>query len=377
MSWTITHRCFQVALCFTLCSLARGLAAEERLIFVSSFAAGDKGAIQAYRLDLETGALQTAVRTSGIEHPFFLALNPQHTRLYSIHAPGQFGGKSNEFVAAYEVVGDQGELKPLNRQSTRGTSSCYVEVDPTGKSLVVANYSSGSVASLPVRADGSLGEVVTFVQHEGSSVNPERQEGPHAHCAVIKGDRMYAADLGLDKILCYQLDAKSQLTPALQPFARTIPGAGPRHLTFHPDGHHLYVINELANSIMLFDFATDTGILIERQTISTLPPDFQGTSYCADVKVTSDGKFVYGTNRGHDSLAIYRTKTDKSLSLVAIIPSHGEQPQNLAITPDGKWLLCANMGGNLAVFRINADTGELTLAGEPTPQTSPACIMIR
>lgn len=377
MSFTAPQHRFPVVLCLTLCSLTGGLQAAERLVFVSSFAAGDEGAIQAYQLDLETGALQPAARTTGIEHPFFLALNPQHTRLYSIHAPGQFGGKSNEFVAAYDVIGDQGELKLLNRQSTRGTSSCYVEVDASGKSLVVANYSSGSVASLPILANGSLGEVVTFVQHEGTSVNPERQEGPHAHCAVLKGDRMYAADLGLDKILCYQLDAQSQLTPALQPFARTIPGAGPRHLTFHPDGHHMYVINELANSITLFDFAPDTGILIERQTISTLPTDFQGKSYCADVKVTPDGKFVYGTNRGHDSLAIFRTETDKSLSLVAIVPSHGEQPQNLAITPDGKWLLCANMGGNLAVFRIHAETGELTLTGEPTPQTSPACIMIR
>ncbi len=377
MFCTVARRPVRVALCLVICGLTCGLCAEERVIFVSSFAAGNQGAIQAYQLNLETGALRPSARTTGIEHPFFLALNPQHTRLYSIHAPGQFGGKSDEFVAAYDVIGDQGELKLLNRQSTRGTSSCYVEVDATGKSLVVANYSSGSVASLPIRADGSLGEVVTFVQHEGASVNPERQEGPHAHCAVIKGDHMYAADLGLDKILCYRLDAQSRLTLAPQPFARTIPGAGPRHLTFHPDGHHLYVINELANSITLFDFAPDSDFLIERQTISTLPTDFRGTSYCADVKVTPDGKFVYGTNRGHDSLAIFRTETDKSLSLVAIVPSHGEQPQNLAITPDGKWLLCANMGGNLAVFRINSDTGELTLAGEPTLQTSPACIMIR
>jgi 6-phosphogluconolactonase len=139
----------------------------------------------------------------------------------------------------------------------------------------------------------------------------------------------------------------------------------------------MYVINELANSITRFDFDPESGILIEQQTISTLPPDFHGTSYCADVKVTPDGQFVYGTNRGHDSLAVYRTETDNSLSLVAIIPSHGEQPQNLAITPDGKWLLCANMGGNIAVFRINAKTGELSLTGEPIPQTSPACIMIR
>ena len=139
----------------------------------------------------------------------------------------------------------------------------------------------------------------------------------------------------------------------------------------------MYVINELANSISLFDCNPESGVLIERQTIPTLPPDFHGTSYCADVKVTPDGRFVYGTNRGHDSLAIYRTNTDKTLSLVAIVPSRGEQPQNLAITPDGKWLLCANMGGNVALFRIDSNTGELVPKGEPVSLTSPACIMIR
>ena len=227
MLLTVAHRPFRVALCLTICGLACALPAEERILFVSSFSAGDQGGIQAYRLDVETGTLRPAARTKGMEHPFFLALDPQHKYLYSIHAPGEFGGKSDEFVAAYEMVGGQGELRLLNRQSTRGKSSCYLEVDATGKSLVVANYSTGSVASLPILADGSLGEIVTFVQHEGQSVDPKRQEGPHAHCAVIRGDHVYAADLGLDKVLCYQLDSHSQLTPALQPFVRTIPAPDP------------------------------------------------------------------------------------------------------------------------------------------------------
>ena len=180
--------------------------AKELLVFISAFASGDEGAIHAYQLDLATGQLKLVQRTTGVENPFFLALSPDRKFLYSIHAPGAFGGKSHEQVAAYELVGRTGGLKFLNRQSTRGSSSCYLAVDATGKTVVVANYATGSVASLPVQQDGSLGEIVSFVQHEGSSVNPKRQEGPHAHCAVISPDNrfVYAADLGIDRVMAYR-----------------------------------------------------------------------------------------------------------------------------------------------------------------------------
>ncbi|MBT4865017.1 MAG: lactonase family protein, partial [Planctomycetaceae bacterium] len=185
-------------------------------------------------------------------------------------------------------------------------------------------------------------------------------------------------DLGLDQILCYQFDAKTaKLSPNRQPFARTIPGAGPRHLTFHPNGKHLYVINELANSVTLFDYDGDTGMLIERQTISTLPDDFEGTSHCADLKITPNGRFLYGTNRGHDSIAAYRIAEDGRLSLIAIVPSLGKGPQNLLIAGNGSLLLCANMpGNNVAVFRIDAKTGDLKSVGEPVSIPSPSCIRI-
>ena len=239
------------------------------------------------------------------ENPFFLALSPDRKFLYSIHAK-QFGGKENEQVAAYQVVGRTGELKLLNRQSAEGTAACYLDVDKTGKAVLVANYSSGSVASLPVKADGSLGEPASFFQHKGSSVNPQRQKEPHAHCIVVSPDNRYAfaADLGTDQILCYKLDpATAKLTPNKPPFAKTPAGAGPRHLTFHPNGKRVYVINELLNSVTVFDYDADAGTLTEKQTISTLPDDFKGTSYCADLKITPDGRYLYGTNRGHDSIA--------------------------------------------------------------------------
>ena len=255
-----------------------------------------------------------------------------------------------------------------------------MDVDATGKTVVVANYSTGSVISLPVRADGSLGEASSFHQHHGSSVNTSRQAGPHAHCIVISPDNrfVYSADLGLDQVLGYRLEANTaKLSPNRQPFVRTSPGAGPRHLTFHPDGRRVYVINELSNSVTSFDYDSESGVLIEQQTTSTLPTGYDVTSHCADLKITPNGQFLYGTNRGHDSIAVYRIGDDGQLTLLEIEPSLGKGPQNLAITPDGQWLLCANMpGNNVVVFRIDPRSGGLSSVGQPVNMPSPSCIKL-
>jgi 6-phosphogluconolactonase len=377
---TTDHR----ALAFALAALAmiagpRSAAAADPLIFVTAFTPGERGGIHAYEFSTKDGSLKPLRRTTGAENPFFLALSPDRKYLYSTHAR-QFGGKENEQVAAYEIVGRAGELKLLNRQSAEGNTACYLEVDKNGKAVVVANYGSGSVAALPIKADGSLGEPASFIQHKGSSVNAQRQTGPHAHSIVVSPDNRYAfaADLGADRIFCYKLDpAAAKLTPNDPPSARSPAGAGPRHLTFHPNGKRLYAINELLNSVTLFDYDPDSGALTDKQTISTLPDGLKGTSYCADVKVTPDGRYLYGTNRGHDSIAAYKVGEDGRLSLIAIKPSLGKGPQNLAITPDGEWVLCANMpGNNVAVFRIDPKSGRLTSAGEPVNQPSPSCIML-
>ena len=353
--------------------------AEERLVFISAFAPAEKGAIHAYQLDLATGKLTLSHQNTGFENPFYLAMAPNQKFLYAIHAK-TFGGKDDEQVAAHELVGRTGQLKLLNRQSARGSAACYLDVDASGKTVLVANYLTGSVAAFPTREDGSLGEASSFIQHGGSSVDPARQKGPHAHCIVVSPNNRFAyvADLGLDQILSYRLDAaKATLSPNRPPFVRTSPGAGPRHLTFHPNGKLACVINELANSVTVFDLDAESGMLTEKQTISTLPKGFAGKSYCADLKFTPNGRFLFGTNRGHDSIAVYRVGDDGLLTQIAIEPSLGKGPQNLAISDDGKLLLCANMpGNNVAVFQIDPQTGRLTSVGPPLSVTSPSCIRI-
>ena len=242
-------------------AVARRTDANELLVFISAFAPGDEGAIHAYQLEPSTGRMTLVHRTTDVEHPFFIALSPDRKFLYSIHAV-EFGGEEHEQVAAYEVEGRSGRLKLLNRQSARGSGSCYLEVDATGKTVLVANYFTGSVATLPVRDDGSLAPAASFFQHAGSSVDPARQKGPFAHCITVNPDNRFAfaADLGLDKILAYRLATDTaKLSESQQPFVRTPPGAGPRHLTFHPNGKHLYAINELENSVTAFDYLSESA----------------------------------------------------------------------------------------------------------------------
>jgi len=369
---------FSLTAGIVLMLLAHQSQAEPTMVLVSSFAPGDQGAIQAYQLNTESGGLTAVHRTAGVENPFFIAVSPDQKFLYSIHAKN-FGGQEPEQVAAFRLESQTGKLTLLNRQSTKGTASCYLEVDQTGKSVLVANYSSGNVASYAVQPDGSLSEPVSFFQHTGSGSDPTRQKEAHAHCFVISPNNKYAyaADLGIDQIKCYSLTPETAtLKPNTQPFVRTPAAAGPRHLMFHPNGKFMYVINELANSVTRYDYAADSGMLIERQTISTVPEGFTGTSHTADVKITPNGQFLYGTNRGHDSVAAYRIADDGQLSLIEIKPSLGQGPQNLAITADGRLLLCANMpGNNVAVFRIGAD-GALQSVGTPTEITGPSCIRI-
>ena len=371
-------RIFITLMLGALLTMPAAVHADEPLVFISAFAAGEKGAIHAFRFDSETGGLTPQHRTTDVQHPFFMVISPDGRFLYSIDTE-KFGGEEDEFVAAYAIKDRSGKLERLNQQSAKGTASCYLDIDSSGKTVVLANYSTGSVAALPVRADGSLGEATSFVQHEGSSVDPKRQKAPYAHSIVISPDNRFAlaADLGIDKVLAYRLDAAtSKLTVnEAQSSVSVDPGSGPRHLTFHPNGKGVYLINELKNTVTFFAYEPQSGKLTTQQTISTLPADFDGVTHTADVKITPNGKFLYGTNRGHDSIACYRIGDDGMLRLIKIQPSMGKGPQNLLVTSDGQWLICANMpGNNVIVFKINSETGELTATGEPVTVPMASCI---
>ena len=271
-------------LCAALVSV-RSVRAADPTVLVSSFMPAGEGGIQSFSLDMASGVLTAGPRSPAIPNPFFFDVSPDQQRLYSIHAE-TFGGASAEAVAAFEFTGDVSLLRPLNRETTRGTASCFVEVDRSGRCLLVANYSSGDVISYRIDSSGRLSAPVSFIQHAGRSVNTSRQSEPHAHCFVISPNNRfaYAADLGIDQIVCYRLNSETgELSTAEQAFVRLPPGSGPRHLTFHPKQPWMYVINELLNTVTAFDWNAETGMLIERSTLSTLPADFKKESWCANM----------------------------------------------------------------------------------------------
>jgi 6-phosphogluconolactonase len=235
------------------------------------------------------------------------------------------------------------------------------------------------VAAFPVRDDGKLGEASSFVQHKGSSVDKERQEGPHAHSVNLSPDNRFAfaADLGLDQVLVYRLDAaRGILTPNEPPFGRVKPGAGPRHFSFHPNGRFAYVINEMHNTVTAFAYDAARGVLTEIQTVATLPADFRGESWTAEVVVHPSGKFLYGSNRGHDSIAVFAVDPAKgTLTPIERTPVKGKGPRNFAVDPTGAWLVAANhQSDNIVVFRIDKKTGRLTPTGQEFKVSSPVCV---
>jgi 6-phosphogluconolactonase len=254
-----------------------------------------------------------------------------------------------------------------------------VAIDKTGKCALVANYNSGSVALLPVKADGSLGEATAFDQREGKGADSRRQSGPHAHSIFASPDNRFAlsADLGLDRVFVYKLDpAGGKLTPNDPPYGNIKPGGGPRHFDFHPSGKFVYVIQEMGSAITAFNYDKARGAMSEIQTVSTLPADFKGDNTCADIHVHKSGKFVYGSNRGHDSIAVFAVAPGKgTLKLVENTSTQGKVPRNFGIDPTGKFLIAANQStNNLVVFRIDQKTGKLTPTGQSVEVGSPVCV---
>jgi 6-phosphogluconolactonase len=355
------------------------LAAKYRVYVGTYTAEGASEGIYASELDTAEGTLTTPRLVAKTVNPSFLAIHPNRRFLYAVSELDETDGRQTGAVAAFAIDADTGELALLNKQASEGAGPCHLVVDPKGRAVLVANYGGGSVASLPIGEDGSLKPAASAIQHTGHSVNSQRQEGPHAHSINLDpaGRFAFAADLGLDQVLIYKFDAASgKLAPNDPPYAEVAGGAGPRHFAFHPSGQFAYVINELANTVTAFRFDATAGTLTETQTISTLPDDFGEASYTAEVQVHPSGKFLYGSNRGHDSLAVFAIdQSTGKLTAVGHQKTGGKTPRNFGIDPTGAYVLAANQASdNVVLFQVNQKTGKLQQRGEPLAVPAPVCV---
>lgn len=355
--------------------------AQELLVYIGTYTTGKSEGIYVYRLNLASGELRRQSAAGGVVNPSFVAIDPRRKYLYSVAETGEFNGRKSGAVSAWAINQKTGDLKALNQQPSMGTGPCYVSVDRSGKFVLTANYGSGSVTVLPVGRDGSLGAPTDTIQHTGSSVNQGRPTRPHAHCIVpdASGRFMLAADLGLDKVMIYRFDAKQgKLAPNTQPFVALKPGTGPRHVAFHPGGQFAYVINELNSTLIAFTYGKTNGTLTEVQVSPTLPDGFKGTNYCADVHVHPSGQFVYASNRGHDSIAVFGVdrKTGR-LIFIEHVSTQGNWPRNFAIDPTGTFLLAANQkSDSIITYRIDRQSGRLTPTGKMLEIPAPVCLKL-
>ena len=334
-------------------------------------------AISVSRFNSATGELSDPKPAAELARPNFLAVHPTNRFLYAAARIEQTGAASGA-VVAYALDAKTGVLQRLNAVAENLVGPAHLNVDATGKMLVTANYTGGATASMNIEDDGSLGGIVSFVQHAGSSVHPERQTAPHAHSANFSPDNRFVviADLGLDELIVYKTDPRTgKLAANDPPFARVEPGAGPRHFTFHPNSRWAYVINELASTVTAFFYDAERGGFLERASYSTLPDGYSGRSTTAEVLVHPSGKFLYGSNRGHDSIAVFAIGRDGLLTPVEREPTQGETPRNFRIDPTGGYLLAANQASDsVVVFQIDAETGALTPTGRKIEVAAPMCV---
>lgn len=365
------------ALLLTPFLLATTASAADFLVFVGTYTRGPSKGIYAYRFDTGSGKLKPLGVAAETMNPSFLIDDPHHRFLYAVNEGGQ-GGNA---VSAFSIDAQTGKLAFLNQVPSNGSGPCHLALDHTGRWLAVANYNNGTMALYPVHEDGRIGEAVKVEKHEGSSVNPARQKGPHAHEVVFSPDNRFLllADLGLDKIFVYRFDAaKGTLTPNDPAFAQVPPGSGVRHMAFHPNGRVLYAIEEMGSSITAFHYDPAKGVLRDFQNISTLPENFKGNSSGAEIAVNRKGTVVYGSNRGNDTIAVFNIDAVKfTLTAVDHAPVLGKTPRHFALDPTGAYLLAANQDSNdITMFKVQASTGQLQPASRVvTDVAMPVCVL--
>lgn len=329
----------------------------KQMFIMGSYAAADAPGVYAFSFDAENGELKQIGAHTGIANPSFVVVHSNQKWVYAVSELGDAAGG----VCALLCDKETGAFQSLNQQRSGGDYPCHLALDGTGKWLFVANYGTGNMRVFPIQSDGSLGAMTAEVQHHGAGPNKARQEGPHAHSTTLTPDNRFAivADLGLDQLVMYALDATNG---TLQEHARvaTHPGAGPRHLAFHPNGRVLYVANEIDNTVAVYDYDAARGALTERQALDTLPQGVGGENKVADIHVSSAADRVYVSNRGHDSIAVFAADATGALKRVAIVPSGGKTPRNFALAPNGKFALVANQDtGDVIVLPLQKGAAEI------------------
>jgi 6-phosphogluconolactonase len=347
---------------------------------VGTYTDGASRGIYRFELDPASGASTEPALAGESENPSFLALHPNGRVLYAVNEVGRFGGGRTGAVSAFAIDPATGGLSRLNQQPSAGADPCHLVVDRAGRNVLVANYSGGNVAVLPLGADGRLQPASAVRQHAGRGPDRARQEGPHAHQIVLDAAERFAfaVDLGADRIFTYRFDAAAgRLEPSDPRTAALEPGSGPRHVAWHPSGKVLYAINELRSTLTVLRYDPARGALEAVQTITTLPAGFRAENTTAEVAVSPDGRFLYGSNRGHDSLAVFAIDGATSLlTAVGHVPTGGRSPRHFAIDPSGRWLLSANQGtDSVTVFRLDPATGLPSPAGKPIAVSKPVCVL--
>jgi 6-phosphogluconolactonase len=353
--------------------------ARQYLLFVGTYTKAEGKGIYAYRYDGKSGKCATLGLAAETTNPSFMVGDRSQRFLYVVNEVAHYRGASSGSVGAYAIDRSTGRLSLLNEVASGGADPCYIALDQTGTFALVANYTGGSLAVLPILSNGRLGEATAFVQHRGAGKNPDRQEGPHAHWIETTPDNRLAlvADLGLDEIRIYRFNpAQGSLVPNDPHFVKVEPGAGPRHITFSPDGCFVYVINEMASTVTVFSFDSTGGALQSLQSISTLPPEFKRPNDTAQICVHPGGKFLFASNRGHDSIAVFVIdQVTGKLTLVDHSSTQGKTPRHFATDPAGSRLLVANQdASSVVVFDIDLRTGRLTATGERFEVPSPVCL---
>jgi 6-phosphogluconolactonase len=354
--------------------------AARLAVYVGTYTdAGSRG-IYRFELDPATGAVTDPVLAGESVNPSFLALHPNGRVLYAVNEVDSFAGGRTGAVSAFAIDPAKGSLTRLNQQPSAGADPCHLVVDKAGRNVLVANYSSGTVAVLPLGPDGRLRPPSSVRQQTGTGPDKARQEGPHAHAIVLDAGERFAlaADLGADRIFVYRFGAAAGSLEPNEPNAAALePGSGPRHVAWHPSGKYLYSINELRSTVTAFRYDAVRGALEAVQALATLPGGFSGENTTAEVAVSTDGRFLYGSNRGHDSLALFAIDPDSGrLAPVGHVPTGGRTPRHFAIEASGRWLLAANQdSGSITVFRLDAATGRPSPVGRPLAVSKPVCVL--